>query len=482
MRNLLNDKITQLMMKVLSVSTSVLLMLNVPAYSQGNDEQQWWFNVELIVFKRTLQPSNTENFEHAQFDLNTADANNLLYLAALKQASPYKAINFALPFCDAKQNSHSEFAVNFDFDFVPNTKTEKFETAIVDDSQSTSMLTKETALDKNQSNDVETSVIELEVSNKVLMSNLLTPFVFPKIANKNENEDGLVLLAELQPLSNDVESNLFQSKLEALNDSVILLKHKLHQNRKAESSLRCLITKPPEPVLAQSALPTIGPILFAKTSYFNGASQIISREEMFMQEYADKVLRQRDIQALLYTAWRQKVEFGIENAEFYKVLAGNLLETAQPLSYEKWHEQYESQDTDVLQTDEEAFFEILKADLASNEKIDWLTAESISNRNVETIFETQQKYELEGQLKVYLDYVNQVPYLHIDTEFKHYQLEINSEGSSTLQSYPLKQKRRVISKQIHYFDHPAFGLIVRLERFTPPLIEAVVIENATESE
>ena len=91
MRNLLARKKLHFIATLLSVSMLVILMLNSAAYSQGNSEQEWWFNVELIVFKRTLSPSNTENFDQAQFELDTANANNLLYLAAIKQASLYKA-------------------------------------------------------------------------------------------------------------------------------------------------------------------------------------------------------------------------------------------------------------------------------------------------------------------------------------------------------------------------------------------------------
>ena len=37
-----------------------------------------------------------------------------------------------------------------------------------------------------------------------------------------------------------------------------------------------------------------------------------------------------------------------------------------------------------------------------------------------------------------------------------------------LQSAQFNQLRRVISKQVHYFDHPLFGMIVRINRYRWP--------------
>jgi len=77
-------------------------------------------------------------------------------------------------------------------------------------------------------------------------------------------------------------------------------------------------------------------------------------------------------------------------------------------------------------------------------------------------------WELNGIFKVYLDTVNRVPYLHIDSELVHASKKIDSQGLESIDLYPAKQRRRIISKQIHYFDHPAFGVIVRLQRYEKP--------------
>jgi hypothetical protein len=47
-------------------------------------------------------------------------------------------------------------------------------------------------------------------------------------------------------------------------------------------------------------------------------------------------------------------------------------------------------------------------------------------------------------------------------------MAVDAQGDARINAFPLKQRRRIISKQIHYFDHPAFGIIIRLERFEVP--------------
>lgn len=125
-------------------------------------------------------------------------------------------------------------------------------------------------------------------------------------------------------------------------------------------------------------------------------------------------------------------------------------------------------------------------------------------------------WQLDGNVKVFLKYINRVPYLHIDSNlfyrqpiplselmdidetslansafadsafadsafenstFANSTFENSSEdgrlNSETLPKYklasvPFSEQRRVISKQLHYFDHPLFGMIIELRRYQPP--------------
>jgi len=96
-----------------------------------------------------------------------------------------------------------------------------------------------------------------------------------------------------------------------------------------------------------------------------------------------------------------------------------------------------------------------------------------------------QPWFLEGFFKVHLDH-----YLYISADFNLLSSmgQSNTEQSNIRQKKPLidaeqeevklinfSQNRRVISGEIHYFDHPYIGMIVQIRRFDPtkPADEAV---------
>ena len=119
----------------------------------------------------------------------------------------------------------------------------------------------------------------------------------------------------------------------------------------------------------------------------------------------------------------------------------------------------------------------------------------------------KELWQLDGGITVYLRNINRIPYLHIDSTLDFRQpifdpdqvrqvkdlpsslpdqsviivnelrqagafqpnfQEPDSQEPNFLQSVNFNQLRRVISKQVHYFDHPLFGMIVRLNRYRWP--------------
>lgn len=95
-----------------------------------------------------------------------------------------------------------------------------------------------------------------------------------------------------------------------------------------------------------------------------------------------------------------------------------------------------------------------------------------------------QPWSIDGLFKVHLDH-----YLYIDTEFNIIEPTTASPMLSTKQKLANKEKaasdqnkvisfkqdRRVITGEIHYFDHPHIGMVVQIRRFDPtkPADEAV---------
>ena len=93
-------------------------------------------------------------------------------------------------------------------------------------------------------------------------------------------------------------------------------------------------------------------------------------------------------------------------------------------------------------------------------------------------------WEIDGTIKVFLKYINRVPYLHVDGEMfyrqpvplSYFSSEESNAASANqatpteykLVSVPLAEQRRVISTQLHYFDHPLFGFVVQVRRYNRP--------------
>lgn len=85
-----------------------------------------------------------------------------------------------------------------------------------------------------------------------------------------------------------------------------------------------------------------------------------------------------------------------------------------------------------------------------------------------------QPWALNGFFKVHLDH-----YLYITADFNMVPPpSVNSTTSHSAKTEPLihfSQDRRVITGEVHYFDHPYIGMVVQIRRFDPtkPEEEAV---------
>jgi hypothetical protein len=126
----------------------------------------------------------------------------------------------------------------------------------------------------------------------------------------------------------------------------------------------------------------------------------------------------------------------------------------------------------------------------------------------------KELWQLDGEITVYLRNIGRVPYLHIDSDLDFRQPrfapqktphiagssdDVSEQGAivvnpmqqqdsmqsnylqpNYLHSVNFNQLRRVISRQVHYFDHPLFGMIVRINRYRWP--EAEQKTDITDSE
>jgi hypothetical protein len=405
-----------------------LLLPNIsPVIAQNDSEETWQFDVEVIIFKRELLPTNTENFEQEQFTLDESNTNNFLYFAALQDGQPYETLRSALPYCSTPYSSNNRLAASTNFEFNG------------------------------------------------------------KSGYKVNNQLPIELLASFEQLSQDILKDSYTAnetlpkpaslyQLAVVEQKLLAIDKQAQRMSNTFSQISCDTKNKTKTQLSQFTLATIGPVLLNTSGKFTGHMQLLSEKQVSLQSYADTLFSQRDMKPLLHTAWRQNVKFGSENAEFVRVRAGKLLENKQRQSLADWGTFHTVSNVNT-DSNEALSFNALKQDLKDAKDVDWLSNELLVQPQSTNVFVGEQQYEIEGKIKVYLDYVNQVPYLHIDNEFNHFALAIDEKGDSELLSFPLRQKRRVISKQIHYFDHPAFGVIVRLERFQQPVINDEATTN-----
>lgn len=363
----------------LSSLFAILLLSSPNVFAQNKQEQQWWFTVELIAFERDISPSNTENFEYADFEFSKSNIVDIYSLALSADTFARNRYLYSLPKCEK------------DAPFI------------------NSLL----------------PIPQIELS---------LPSSFP--------------------------SNFDFSYFDAVNQSINLNDYKITcVSKYLLSQLNNL----------SGTLSEIPKEIFSTNGDYATGPHLVDKSQLSLADFAKTIYRQRDIRPLLYTAWRQQVVFGKDNASFYKIRAGELLDPSALNSIPSPLEMSDKAALETQQTQNVDFFAQLKARLNNPSKVDWLALEQAGNdASLENVQQTK-KWSLDGLFKVYLEYVNQVPYLHVESEFKQHRIKIDADGLAQISSYPFKQRRRIISKQIHYFDHPAFGLIVRLERFEPPI-------------
>lgn len=260
------------------------------------------------------------------------------------------------------------------------------------------------------------------------------------------------------------------------------------------------------------------------------STQLLSSESLALSDLAKSIQRKRGLTTLLHMGWREQIVFGRENATPMRIIAGENFArrfekdgSLRPLTAEdKDANEFSNQtdDTSPTSLEYQANTQIPNSEYSETKSKDDIIALSINDGFVdeqgpiEIDLMTQIKqalndenyvyspnkeaqeaqqldsetpedlWELDGSIRVFLRYIQRTPYLHIDTDLDIrtpvFEEDVSANQTNTnepktpsrLQSYPLKQMRRVISKQLHYFDHPMFGVVIQIRRFSfpePPL-------------
>ncbi|MEN8778320.1 MAG: CsiV family protein [Glaciecola sp.] len=181
---------------------------------------------------------------------------------------------------------------------------------------------------------------------------------------------------------------------------------------------------------------------------------------------------------LLHTIWRQPVAVGQENAFSVPLLAGKNLTylssstpdiepipTLDDLDNRSALEQFRLVPSIVQKLDQLTLIN----GVPSAETELPLYPDQILQVQDQAIIDTESVFELEGLLTIFIKYINRVPYLHIDSHAL-FHTSHEEDDQVVIKPHTFKQRRRIISNQIHYFDHPYFGIIVTLTRHKRPAL------------
>jgi len=263
--------------------------------------------------------------------------------------------------------------------------------------------------------------------------------------------------------------------------------------------------------------------LFSDTPY------LLSRSSLQLNDIVKQLKRSKNFRPLLHLAWRQQV-FEEQDSTPVKLYAGDNLKN----HYEQNHALYlrekhaEAEQEELLaevlnlspliddksfelslipttkqlinQAKQQRLEEIIDT-ISAVDDLDTVLAglgeKALTLNNAEYELPTEalmitapqeplQPWFLNGWLNIYLKGV----YLNVNADFnilnltlaEQETLKLRSNNESELIAIPFQQKRRMISQEVHYFDHPYMGMIVQIRRHKRPEIEIEIDELDTESE
>ncbi len=402
------------------------------------EEKEWFFDIEVIVYKRNQVPS--ELAEQFLQGLNQVDTSQTYDLFAPFVKPDLSIILQHLPVCGAVAEAPIDLTLPSQWDLSVLSPIEWDPNWFSVDHLQHETLELQTITEPEQEElqaDVASELVE-EVPLNELTEEMPVPLLFE--------------IKEVPPIEYREQLGCIEQSMEP---------HRFYADRVPVN-------------------PQMSPVADYKQP------QLLSDQEWQLSDLAKSINRQRGLQVMLHTAWRQQVLFGRENGPALRLYAGtnfakdfaadgHRLHAPQTVDESLWSSQGADLNNVIHDT---TLIDQIRLALASSEPlvIDQQQAEISAQQQTEI----DELWELDGSLAIFLRYINRTPYLHVDGNLD-FRAPIFSEvpqlsDSTTqplpepdrLQSYGFSQLRRVISTQVHYFDHPMFGLIVQIRRYDMP--------------
>lgn len=433
-------------------SLLAVVLLGTTVHNAIAQEREWWFDVELIVFKRDVSPSEVQ--EQFAPQLSFVNSDNQIELLKPYLFPDLSGLRAQLPNCLAPPEENDN-PLNLQID-------ESLFAPIVLDG----LPSDQTMLDPD-------AATALDPSEHV---NSTTPSVPVGTLQQQQNENLSKLLMRLDEV-----------KLYQWDDSQLIADHS------------CTLATDGEFIPFVESVPQK---IDGNEQPSLRAPQLLSYDSLELKELARDVGRQRGLTTLIHMGWRQQTLFGRDNAKALHLFAGKNYanqfaksglalppETDSSFTLEDIYAPPPSGDSaadefTISQTEDQSgsLINLLDRIELALKNDQWVPGELISaqQKSPADLEKLPFLWELDGNIKIFLRYIQNTPYLHIDSDLNYrapvydktayvdYDTDAGLNLPDRLQSFPFDQLRRVISQQIHYFDHPMFGLIIQIRRYEFP--------------
>ncbi|MEM5495963.1 CsiV family protein [Paraglaciecola mesophila] len=441
------------------LALSCTLGLHTTAYA--ND---WWFDIEVIVFKRDIAAQSiAESFAHKAPEFASPTAFDLLS----DYVSPdLTYMSAGLPSCDASVEVNKKEQRERQFTLA-NTVFTETDYSYLD------------VQDEPAADETTALINQLRGSAQSDPTNIVNTQVYSD--GDNTKQSGAQVTPSASPTLSEptwVKWQIPRSLPCAFEQDRVLL---------AGPYDKPIDVKQPKRI----------PIHIDGVEWPNRQSPyLLPKSAQQLAKLEEHIRWQKDLTPILHLTWRQPVVFGKDKAQPFRLIAGENYAQAYdqdgqrkvetPLNEvldPRFMNAQQNEDSMEKGLSNQALFAQINAALASPEPakvIDFSqgnTADADASIDAEDFIQVAEKplWQVEGDFKVYLENLGRTPYLHIDSNLDYRAPitlrlpgETDVQPNNFLQSFHFDQLRRVISKQLHYFDHPLFGMVVQIRRYEPP--------------
>jgi len=443
-------------------------------------EQDWWFDIEVIVFKRETSVTElSEKFANSEIKTSKTRAIDLLTPYLRPDLSYLRA---GLAFCRAseKAKQQQQFAQDF---ALPKAVQDVVESELVKPAKKQP----KTAVQE----DFEYQVVSADIFDKKPLNDNSTNLVASNDLTRIKNRE----------LSVDwIEWQIPQQLPCVYQEQLQLLANPFSAQDKNASALAHLERVPVK--------------INGKPMLYKSRAFLLPQSELTLGSLFKGINKQRDLESMLHVGWRQEVKFGQSKALAIRLFAGQnygqtyltngqkrpILDKQKLAPYIPLAEQHKlsAQDSSVLhdqallQKNQDLFSAVFSAlnndeTLKFKQPINYFKQDQNSEQSVVQDLALQEIWQLDGDMKVFLQNVGSTPYLHIESNMDFRQPVFDpslvmsvdtskatvmtgnvSREPNVIQNVKFNQFKRVISKQLHYFDHPLFGMVIYITRYNWP--------------